>query len=358
MFIYARVPGFYAEVERRTRPALQGRALIVGGDPRKRGTVQSASREAQRAGVAPGMPMLEALDRCPDARALRTNMRLYREVSANFQAVFRQGATRVEAAGLGAVYLDVSGREEAPERIASGLRARVAEALQLPLEVGVAPIKFLAKIAAESAEREGFFCVQPHAVQDFLRALPAARLPGVGPRTERVFEKLGVRTVGDLRARGREQLEAELGRHGAAIFDYALGRDIASVRRATHPRSLSQQATFETAELDRQELGERMGELALRLERALAREGLVARRVVLKVRYADGAEPITRSNTLPRALRRADELRARADILLARTDAGRRAIRGLGLAVHLLRRRGDQQPELFDFKSHLPEGER
>ena len=349
MFVYAFVPGFYAEIERRHDAALGERPVIVGGDPRKRGSVQSATADARAAGVREGMAMLEALERCPRGRALRTDMKRYREVDSHLRARLRRESERVEGAGLGAAYLDVSGRDEATDVLCRTLRRAVIDELGLPLRVGIAPVKFLAKLAAEIPEEDGVLWVRPAEVRSFLDPLPVTRLPGVGPRTEASLAELGATSVADLVGIGRERVEERLGNHGLATLEYALGRDIATVRAAAHPRSLSQESTLSGGELDRGVLEERLAELAQGLESSLARERLAARRVVLKVRYVDDPQPQTRSCTLARAAVGASELLEQAVDLLARTQAGSRPIRGLGLALQSLvrSRRDERQLDLF-----------
>ena len=348
MLLYATVPGFYAEIERGLDPSLADRPVIVGGDPRKRGLVQAATPDAVEAGVAVGMPVLEALERCPHGRALLTNMRRYREGSSRLRAYFRRTSTRVEPAGLEAAYLDASERDEAPEQVAEVLRARVADELGLPLRVGIAPVKFLAKLAAEECDATGVLRVDASGVAAFLALLPVGRLPGVGPRTVGRLAELSVKTVADLCTLGRETLEAEFGNHGLAIWSHALGRDTARLRAAPHPRSLSQETTLEKPEIDLGVLEERLRQLAQRLEGGLALERLAARRVLLKVRYPDG-ELTTRSRTLVRPVCTADELAGLGSELLVRTQAGTRPVRGLGLAVGALARsrRDDRQLDLF-----------
>src|SRR5262245_48642560 len=341
------VPGFYAEVERAADPRLRARPVIVGGDPRKHGTVQSASADALAAGVTLEMPMREALERCPHARVLKTNMKTYREVAGRLRACFRQETEKMEPAGPDAAYLEAPG-EAAPEEFARRLRERVESALALPLRVGVAPVRFVAKLAAEEAGPDGVLCVRPGDLRRFLDPLPAAKLPGVGPRTREALAELGATTVADVLKLGRERLEEALGNHGRGIFAYAQGSDSASVRAAPHPRTASHEVTLPIPEVDRSALEARLKELAGHVEATLARERLAAKRLVLKVRYADHEET-TRSRTEKHSLARAPELLALAADLLARTQAGTRPIRGLGLAVSTLvqKRRDDRQLDLF-----------
>jgi DNA polymerase-4 len=348
VLLYAVVPGFYAEIERAADPTLAGRPVVVGGDPRKRGAVQSATADALAAGVTLGMPVIDALELCPRAKALRTDMRRYRDASAILRACFRSETERVEPCGLDAAWLDVGGSDEGPEVIAARLQRRVWEGLGVSLGVGAAPVKFLARLAAERAGSEGFFQVAATEIHAFLDPLPVTSLPGVGQRTATTLAALDVVRVADLRAVGRQALERQLGNHGLGILDYAEGRDRSVLRAAPHPRTLGQELTLPHEELDRATLGERLAELASGLELALRRERLAAKRVVLKLRYADH-ETVTRSRTLVHPVADAAELRELGQALLDRTQAGARPVRGLGLqAAALVRsRRDDRQLDLF-----------
>jgi DNA polymerase IV len=348
VLIYATVPGFYAEVERSRDPSLRGRPLIVGGDPRKRGLVQSASEDAVAVGVTAGMPVLEALTRCPAARVRKTDMRAYREATAQLRSCFRAVTEKVEPAGLDAAYLDVTGSEETPEAIGRRLQESVAKQLGLPLRLGIAPVRFLARLAAEASGADGLLCVRSSEVRGFLDPLPVERLPGVGPRTRERLLELGATRVADLLAAGQKALEEALGNHGRAIFALAQGADEARVRAAPHPRTVSHESTLAAPEIDRGALSARLAELATSVEATLARERLAAKRLVLKVRYADHEET-TRSRTVKHPLTQAAELLELAAELLSRTQAGSRPIRGLGLAASALvrTRRDERQLDLF-----------
>jgi DNA polymerase-4 len=348
MLLYATVPDFYAEVERSLDPSLAQRPVVVGGDPRKRGLVQAATPDALAAGVVVGMPVLEALERCPQARALRTNMRRYREAASRLRACFRRVTQRVEPAGLEAAWLDPEGLPLPPEALAAQLRERVSEELRWPLRVGIAPVKFLAKLAAEEAGPTGILRIDSGRITEFLGPLPVERLPGVGPKTVTRLAELGARTAGEVVALGRGLLEQAFGNHGLTILAFAQGHDRGRLRAAPHPRSLSQETTLASPEVDLAALGERLAELAQRLEGGLALERLAARRVILKVRWEDHGFT-TRSRTLVHPVAEARELSELARGLLARTQAGSRAVRGLALALGGLgrSRRDDRQLELF-----------
>jgi DNA polymerase-4 len=335
--LYVDVPSFYAEVERTARPELAGRPVVVGGDPRKRGLVQAATPDALEAGVAIGMPIELALARCPRARALRTDMPRYREAEKRFRGCVARVTDRIEPVPLGAAFVDLRELAAPAADVARGLRDTVRRELGLPLRAGAAPLKFVAKLAAEESGAGGFLAVDAGAVAGFLAGLSVARLPGVGPNTTAKLAELSIRTVGDLVAAPRALVEARFGNRGLELIAAGLGRGDDRVRIASHPRTLSQEATLAAGEIDRAVLAEQLRLLAERLERALALEGVVARRLVLKARYVDG-DTATRSESFEHGLATAAELQEQARRLLARTQAGERPIRLLGLAATSLAR--------------------
>jgi len=346
--LYAEVPHFYAELERAMNPALSDRPVVVGGDPRKRGLVQSATADAIEAGVEIGMPVLVALERCHGV-SRRTNMRAYREASSRLRACFRTATERVEPAGLEAAYLDPAGAARGSDDLALELRSRVRSSLRLPLRIGIAPVKFLARLAAEEVGSEGVRRIDVAGMRDFLAPLPLIRLPGVGPNTVAALAEMGLSTVGQLGEVSAATIEERLGNHGLAILAAARGQGEARVRASPHPRSLSQETTLESGEVDLGVLGDQLERLAGNLEAALRLEHLVAQRVVLKLRYLDG-ETITRSRTLTHAVSRSVDLGVLARELLARTQAGARPARLIGLGVaRLVRVRLDErQLPLFE----------
>jgi len=344
--LFAEVPGFYAAIERAEDPALSDRPVIVGGDPRKRGRVQAATPDALAAGVELEMPMLEALQRCARARAIRTNMRHYREVSRRLLATLRSVHERLEPFGLGAAYADVSD-EPAADAIAARMRDAVATELGLPLRVGLAAAKFVARLAAEEAGESGIRHVRIAEQESFLAPLPATRLDGVGRKTAAALAELGARTIGDVRALGRERLQETFGPHGLRIHALACGRDDERVRASRHPQSVSRESIVGGEPGDIAALSELLSGLSSQLEAELRRQGLVAGKVSLKVRYADQVQA-TRTRTLPAPTRRASELLACATRLLERTQQGR-PVRGLGLQLSGLApgEEGERQLDLF-----------
>lgn len=344
--LYACVPCFYAEVERRDHPALADGAVLVGGDPRKRGRVQSASLEAARAGVAEGMAMSEALERCPGAAHFRTDMKRYREASGALMVCLRRIVEALEPAGLGAAYLDVHEREEPGEALARRIVGAVRDELGLPLRVGIAPSKLVAQLAAEEAADDGVRRIRVVDAAAFLAPLALSRLPRVGRKTEARLQDLGARTVGELLALGRTAVEEALGNHGLAIYELASGLDRSPVRVAAHPHSISRELTLEDP--GPVAIAEALRGLAALLERQLVRQGLGARRIALRARLSD--EPVTtRSITLGEPVATAAGITEVAEGLAARLGRDPEAVRVLALTVAGLVAVGDEdrQLELF-----------
>jgi nucleotidyltransferase/DNA polymerase involved in DNA repair len=348
--LYACVPGFYAAVERLRLVGVEDRPILVGGDPRKRGRVQAASAEAIARGVAEGMPMLEALERCPDARRVATDMAHYRAVSGALREALRREVEALEADGLGAAYLDLRDEPETASRVARALVDRVESETGLALAVGGGPTKGVARLAAESVEGAGGVRIVPaDGVRGFLDPLPVDRLPGVGARTAATLAGLGAETVGDLRALPVEQVEEALGNHGLEILERAVGKDHeGGVRSSRHPGSLSRETALERPTGPGPELDRALVELSRALASGLARHDLRAGRIALRLRLGDGRER-TRSATPGAGLQAAQEIAAEARMLLERFDLGGAPARGVRITLAGLVPAGgrDRQLDLF-----------
>jgi nucleotidyltransferase/DNA polymerase involved in DNA repair len=347
VILFAEVAGFYAAVERADDPKLADRAVLVGGDPRKRGRVQSATPDALAAGVAIDMPLLEALRHCPSARVVPTDMRRYREIDRRFQATLRQVAARIESFGLGAGFAEL-GAGASGEEVARAMCAAVREQLSLPLRVGLASGKFLARLAAQELAEEGVFRIPEGDEDRFLAPLPVSRLEGVGRKTAAALAELGAHTIADVIALGRDRLHATLGAHGLRIHALASGRDDEPVRGARHPKSVSRESRVEGDGVDFASLAEQVAGLAHELEVELARNGVAASRIVVKLRNADGSL-VTRTRTLEAPIASAAALVEEAMALLGRAGLGARPARGLGIQLSELvaAAEGGRQLRLF-----------
>jgi DNA polymerase IV len=288
--LHVDLDAFYASVEQRDDPSLAGRPVIVGG-PSRRGVVCAASYEARPFGVRSAMPMGEALRLCPKAAVIAPRMGHYSAISSQFFGILHRYSPLVEGLSLDEAFLDVTGEErlygDGPA-IARRIKADVRDELRLVASVGVAPSKFVAKIASDIGKPDGLVTVADDGVQAFLHPLPVSRLWGVGKKTEEVLAKLSLRRIGDVSRVGREVLALKLGAETARhLFELAEGRDPRHVEPDRAAVSIGQEDTFEHDVHDREALGV---EILAQADRACARmrdEGLRATVVTLKVKYAD-----------------------------------------------------------------------
>jgi DNA polymerase-4 len=291
---------FYASVELLRRPELRGTPVIVGGGDRA--VVLSATYEARAFGVRSAMPMSRARRLCPQATVLPPGFASYAEVSAGVMAVFRSVTPLVQPLSLDEAFLDVSGatrRLGRPSWIGEWIRARIADEQGITCSVGVAPTKFLAKLASSLCKPDGLLVVPAGGVTGFLHPLPLRALWGVGERTAEHLESLGLRTVGDLAATPLPALGAAIGPAAAAhLHALATGHDPRPVETDEPDKSVGAEETFWSDVTDHEVVHRELLRLCERTASRMRSAGQVGRTVSIKVRFADFAT-ITRSRTLP-----------------------------------------------------------
>jgi DNA polymerase-4 len=334
--IHLDMDAFYASVEKRDAPALRGRPVAVGGSPEGRGVVAAASYEARAFGVRSAMPMARALRLCPELAIVRPDFAKYKEVSEQVMAILRSCSDLVEPLSLDEAYLDVTENRWGiayGSLVAKELKRRIFEQTRCTASAGVAPNKFLAKIASGWRKPDGLTVISPDRVEQFLQALPVDALWGVGPVTARKLHALGIKRVVDIRAFDFQVLQKEIGSLADWLRRLSYGEDPREVVPHRAAKSASSETTY--AE-DLQDLETIKGELA-RLARDtaewLGKKHLAGRTVTIKVRYADFTT-VTRSHTLSRPTADADVISSWATELLHRTQAGRRPVRLLGARMN------------------------
>jgi DNA polymerase-4 len=341
---------FYAAVHQRDDPSLVGKPVVIGGDPSGRGVVAAASYEVRRFGVRSAMPSAEARRRCPRAVFIRPDFVRYRRESEAIFALYREVTPLVQAVSIDEAYLDVSdhlGAHGSATAVAKAIRARVREERGLTVSVGAGPNKLVAKIASDHGKPDGLVVVKPSHVEGFLEPLPVRRLHGVGPATERALGELGVTTVGDLRGLPVELLTSRFGRHGEGLFRFARGVDERPVETDRVRKSLGTENTY-GRDLERREaMEEELVKMAHDVAASLEKREIAGRTVTVKVRYPDFVT-VTRSQTLPAPTADAATVARLAVELLAKTDAGDRPVRLLGVTVSNLDSGGVWQLPLFD----------
>ncbi len=349
MIIHVDMDAFYASVEERERPALAGRPLVVGGTPQGRGVVAAANYAARRYGVHSAMPMATALRLCPELQVLPVRMALYAEVSQAIRAVFEAYTPLIEPLSLDEAFLDVAASRRlfgSEAEIGRAIKARIGEELGLVASVGVAPNKFLAKLAGDLDKPDGFRVVEPGAVQAFLDPLPVERLWGVGPATAATLARIGVRRIGALRRLPQDLLERHLGKAGVQLWRLAQGIDPRRVEPDREARSISHETTFPTDIGDPAVLRAWLQHLTEQVTWRLRRAGLKARTVHLKVRYAD-FRTLSRSQSLALPSDATGVLWRSAAQLLERLPGGHPPLRLIGIGVSGFQGEAAAQGELF-----------
>jgi DNA polymerase-4 len=333
--IHLDMDAFYASVEQRDDPGIRGKPVAVGGSPQGRGVVAAASYEARAFGVRSAMPMARAVRLCPELVIVRPDFAKYRAVSEQVMSILRSCSDLVEPLSLDEAYVDVTENRwglEYASAVAKELKRRIFEATRCTASAGVAPNKFLAKIASGWRKPDGLTIIAPERVEEFLQALPVDALWGVGPVTAKKLRALGIERAVDLRSFDAERLHAELGSLAEWLRQLAYGEDPRPVVPHRDAKSASSETTYEK---DLDDVGEMRAELA-RLARETAgwleAHRLAGRTVTIKVRYADFTT-VTRSHTLSRPTSDADVIASWATELLGRTQAGPRKVRLLGARV-------------------------
>ena len=300
--LHVDMDAFYASVEVRDRPDLRGKPVVVGGSG-TRGVVLSATYEARAFGVRSAMPVTRARRLCPGAVYLQPRHKLYSEVSREVMAIFRTVTPEVEPLSLDEAFLDVSGAlrrmRMTPAQVAGHIREQVREQQAITCSVGVASVKFVAKIASARCKPDGLLVVPADGVLDFLRPLPASALWGVGDKAEEVLTRLGLRTIGDIADIPRETLQRELGAAaGAHLWALAWGRDERQVVPQREEKSVGAEETFPADIDDPDVIRRELLRLSDKTARALRVAGCVAKTITVKLRLAS-FKTITRSRTLP-----------------------------------------------------------
>jgi DNA polymerase-4 len=304
--LHADLDAFFASVAQRDHPELRGRPVAVGP-----GVVMAASYEARAKGVRGAMPVHQAKALCPDLVVVPGDFDAYTAASKAVFAVFADTTPLVEGVSIDEAFLDVRGLARSvgsPEKIATTLRARVRDEIGLPLSIGIARTKFLAKVASQEAKPDGLVIVEPDEEEAFLHPLPVRRLWGVGPATETVLVGHGIQTVADLATVGEAALVALLGRHtGRHLFALAVGRDARPVEGRTRRRSYGAQRALGRRALSADELGARLNDLVDGLARRVRDADRCATTVTLRLRFGDYTRA-TRSRTLRHPTDRTDVL--------------------------------------------------
>ncbi|MBI4317019.1 MAG: DNA polymerase IV [Chloroflexi bacterium] len=348
--IHIDLDAFFCSVEELLDPAIRGKPIIVGADPKGRGVVAAASYAARRYGVHSAMPIGHAARLCPNAVFLRPRHDLYAEYSHRLMAVLREYTDLVEPISIDEAFLDVTGCQRLfgrAEDIGRAIQRRVQEEIGLPCSVGIATNKLVAKIASDSGKPNGFVVVPPRREAEFLASLPVSRLWGVGPKTAERLRANGVQTIGDLAALPADTLRARFGRLGEYLHQRALGQDTRPVEPERERKSISNEHTFFQDSGDPDVITGRLLQSSERVAAELRRKGWQARTIALKIRFAD-FKTITRRRTLGQPTSSGETIWATAKSLLRDALKPGAKLRLVGVGASNLIAAVDVQPSFFD----------
>lgn len=327
---------FFASVEQRDFPHLLGLPVAVGGSKERRGVVAAASYEARKFGIHSAMSMAEAFRRCPQLQRQPVRMEAYVEVSRQIRAIFSRFTDIVEPLSIDEAFLDLTNtsieRGETATRLAFELKRLIFEETGLTASAGVAPNKFLAKIASDMKKPNGLTVVQPHQVLEFLDPLPVKRIWGVGPATAQRLSRLEIHTIAELRKLSLEKALELFGKSGLLYYRLSRGIDERPVATRDFAKSLSTERTFDEDISDPEILQNHLRRQAAEVAQSCLEQKMTGTTVVVKLRYNDFAT-ITRSQTVPAPTRDQQKIIELGLELLEKTEYRTRPVRLFGIGL-------------------------
>lgn len=333
---HADLDAFYASVEQRDSPEYRGRPVVVGALPGNRGVVAAANYRARAFGIHSAMPIAEAYRRCPDAVYLRPDMAKYVRVSRQIFQILETITPVIEPVSVDEAYLDLTGLEKLigpPEIIGSEIKRRILAETGLTVSVGIGPNRLIAKLGSEHRKPDGLTVVFPEEVLQFLAPMPVANLRGLGRQTQKIFARLGIETVAQLRACPLQYLEQQLGRKAAASFhNQALGIASDEVEPGRGRKSISKETTFEADLHEHDILHDTLRTLAAEVAARVRREQLLGAVVTLKIRFT-GFETHTRQRRLASPTHDERVILREAWALFNKSKLPRKPVRLIGVGI-------------------------
>ena len=354
--LHVDMDAFFAAVEQRDHPEYQGKPLIVGADPqggKGRGVVSTCSYEARKFGVHSAMPIRTAYKLCPHGIYVWPNGRLYSMVSKSIFNILHEFTDQVEPLSIDEAFLDVTGSIRLfgdGEHIGRLIKDRIKEKEQLTASVGVAPTKYLAKIASDLEKPDGLVVVKADKIKEFLHPLPISRLWGAGKETQKALLKMGIHTIGELAVYPEEVLGKKLGKVGNHFYNLAHGIDTRKVESTEIIKSVSNEHTFFKDIIDGDLLRKRLAALCDKVGYRLRKSNLAGRTIHLKLRYSDFST-ITRNRTIQNATNETDTIHKVITELFEKNYINDRAVRLIGVGVSGFPDHNVIQLSLFDGSS-------
>jgi len=349
MILHIDMDAFYASVEQLDNPWLKGKCVIVGGTS-NRGVVSASSYEARKFGVRSAMPIFQARQKCPDGVFVPPRMERYKEMSKKIMAILREFSPQVEVVSIDEAYMDISGGQRMlgdPERVAMDIKNEIKKNLSLTCSVGVAPGKFLAKVASDMDKPDGLTIIRPQQVHQFIENLPVQKVPGVGKKTIVQLESIGVKTLGDVKKFPDKILLDRLGKFGQRLIALASGQDHSAVTPWSPHKSISSECTLGEDTLDKKLLHKHLLKQSEEVARQLRKAGFKAKTITIKLKHADFKQ-FTRSKTIDTPTRSSETIFRHAAGLLDKYQLTQK-IRLIGVGTSGFKSAGQPvQLDLFD----------
>ncbi len=336
--IHIDMDAFFASVEQRDHPEYQGKPVIVGGLPDKRGVVAACSYEARQFGIHSAMPSSTAYRLCPNAIFLRPHIDNYREVSIKIQSIFKRYTDLVEPLSLDEAYLDVTECTEfqgSATLIARSIKKTIKDETDLTASAGVSYNKFLAKIASDMDKPDGLYLITPEQGSDFVEQLPVRKFHGIGKATEAKMRALGISCGADLRQWKENLLIKKFGKAGRYYYQISRGIDERPVRNNRIRKSIGSETTFQEDLNDVDVMLSKLKGLSEKVFLKLCEKDMAARTVTLKVKY-NNFELVTRSITRESSFKNTDEIMSILSELIQKTEVSVRKVRLLGVSTSTL----------------------
>jgi DNA polymerase-4 len=333
---------FFAAVEQKRRPELNGKPVVIGGsgDPTKRGVVATASYEARKFGIHSAMPLKTAYSLCPQAVFLPVDYKEYAKESQKVKSILRSITPAMEDVGIDEAFLDISTIDRTSEDISQRIKKEIRDETGLTCSIGIAPNKLLAKIASDMDKPDGLTVIMPEDVERILGPLPVRKLWGIGPKTEKCLKDMGIETVGELASLHLETLVDRFGSsYGNYLYHASRGIDDSTLITDWEPKSISRETTFQKDIANWQFIAKTLADLTREVVTDMKDSGFKARTVTVKVRFSD-FETVTRATTIPHAMDREEEVRKAAFASLKRVELKKR-VRLIGMRASHLERTGE-----------------
>ena len=317
MILHIDMDAFYASVEQLDNPWLRGNCVIVGGTS-NRGVVSASSYEARKFGVRSAMPIFQARQKCPDGVFIPPRMARYKEVSKKIMAILRAFSPQVQVVSIDEAYIDITGSQRLhgdPEAVARDIKRTIKEKLGLTCSVGVAPVKFLAKVASDMDKPDGLTIIHPKEMAQFIESLPVQKVAGVGKKTYQRLGSMGIKTLGDVNKFPPKMLLDRMGKFGQRLMELASGTDHSTVTPWSPHKSVSSERTLGEDTRDKKLLHKYLLKQSEEVARQLRKAGVKARTITLKIKHADFKQ-YTRSRTISTPTRSSETIYHHAASLL------------------------------------------